>query len=197
MTTFVHDRMKFFFIHVPKTGGMTVSHFFSRGNNRKWRDDFSLLNPQIGIHDGVEKIHLLLGEEMHGYFSFAFYRNTWEWFFSLYRYVRRTEKHPIHARVKTLTFEQFCFQEAEAFFRPQKPMVTLNGRQAVTRLVDFSTFPTVFPQILTSLGYRDVSVSASNQAETKTDHRTQYTPQMRDHVARVYADDISYFGFDF
>ena len=197
MTTFIHERMKIIFVHVPKTGGMSVTHFFSRGNSRMWRDDFSLLNAQIGIHDGVDKVYSLLGSEMRSYFSFAFYRNTWDWFFSLYRYIRRTKNHPLFSRVKNLTFEQFCFQEAEAFYRPQKPLVTLDGKQAVTRLLDFSTFPTAFPDILNSLGYDSVLVEAKNRAENRADHRLQYSTEMRDHLAKVYADDISYFGFDF
>lgn len=197
MTTFIHERMKLIFIHVPKTGGMTVTHFFSRGSDRGWRDDFSLFNQQIGIHSGTEKVHNLIGEEMHDYFSFAFYRNSWSWFFSLFRYIRRTPDHPVYPRAKDMTFEEFCFQEATGFYRPQKPLVTLNGKQAVTRLIDFEQFGTAFPDILVSLGYNDVKVEAKNQAKSSVDYRKQYTPEMRDHIAKVYAEDIKYFKFEF
>lgn len=197
MTTFIHERMKLYFVHVPKTGGMTVTGFFSRGNNRNWRDDFSLLNRDIGIHDGVEKIHAALGEEINDYFSFAFYRNTWDWFFSLYRYIYRTPSHPMHSKVKSMSFDQFCLEEAESFYRPQKPLVTLNGNQAVTRLINFSNFSESFESILKSLGYRDIEIEAKNRAGTTVDYRRQYSKEMRDHLGKVYADDIDYFGFDF
>lgn len=197
MATFIHERMKFFFVHVPKTGGMTVTQFFSYGKDRAWRDDFSLLNQGIGIHDGVEKIQMRLGKEMESYFSFAFYRNTWDWFFSLYRYIIRTKNHPIHHRVKDLSFEQFCFKEADVFYRPQKPLVTRDGAQSVVRLINFTEFSVEFPKILVGLGYRDVEIESRNRADVIKDYRKQYTPEMRDHVARVYSDDIDFFGFDF
>lgn len=76
-------------------------------------------------------------------------------------------------------------------------MVTLNGKQAVTRLIDFEQFGTAFPEILISLGYEDVKVEAKNQAKSSVDYRKQYTPEMRDHIAKVYAEDIAYFKFDF
>ena len=86
MVSFIHDRMRFYFVHVPKTGGMSVAHFFfPDGQLRTGRLDLSLKNDALGIHDGVEKILPLLGETWSDYFSFAFYRNSWDWSFSLYR----------------------------------------------------------------------------------------------------------------
>lgn len=198
MVSFIHDRMKFYFVHVPKTGGMSVAHFFfPDGQLRTGRLDLSLKNDALGIHDGVQKILPLLGETWSDYFSFAFYRNSWDWSFSLYRYIRATPSHPRHLQVRDLSFEDYVDQVAADFYRPQAPMVALDGRCVVKRLEDYRDFPVRFPEILTDLGFEDVQVERRNAAPVSVDYRSVYTPRMAARIGEIYEEDIAFFNFRF
>lgn len=197
MATFIDERMGFFFVHVPKTGGMSVSRFFQRGGGRNWRINRSLLNDRIGIHDGVDKVSDLLGPAMTGYFSFAYYRNTWDWAFSLYRYIRRTPGHPRHAEVRDLDFRGYVDQVAADFFRPQAPLVVKDGQVAVTRLEDFRTINDSLPEILEELGYRTDRLSAENTAPEAQPYTDAYDTHCRQKIAGIYRDDITFFDFRF
>ncbi len=198
MVSFIHDRMKFYFVHVPKTGGMSVAHFFfPDGQLRTGRLDLSLKNDALGIHDGVEKILPLLGDTGSDYFSFAFYRNSWDWAFSLYRYIRVTRSHPRYEQVRGLSFEAYVDQVAADFYRPQKPLVALDDRCVVKQLEDYRDFPIRFPAILDDLGYDNVRVERRNAAPDVVDYRNVYSPKMAARIGEIYEEDIAFFNFRF
>jgi hypothetical protein len=196
MATFIHERMKFFFIHVPKTGGMTVSNFFFNGSNSPQRISYSEKNKELGIHTGVERVIKLLGDEFDDYFSFAFYRNTWDWSFSLYRYIKRTKSHPMYQAVHQLSFEEYVFQVAADFYRPQKPLIAPRDEMKVIRVEDYANFASTFGEILANLGYEDSEYTSHNRATAK-DYRTVYTKKMMLEIGNIYEEDIEFFQFDF
>ncbi|MEM9096885.1 MAG: hypothetical protein AAGC79_00055 [Pseudomonadota bacterium] len=197
MTSFVDEQMRFFFVHVPKTGGMTVTRFFARGRNRAWRLERSLLNAKIGIHDGAGEIARLLGPSTERYFSFAYYRNSWDWAFSLYRYVKRTPDHEWHERVRDLSFSDYVQDVAEAFYRPQRPLVAPKGKIAVSRLEDFRALGDSLPDILEELGYDPGALCQENAAPERIDYREAYDRASQEAIARIYRDDIEFFDFRF
>ncbi|MEM7176755.1 MAG: sulfotransferase family 2 domain-containing protein [Pseudomonadota bacterium] len=197
MATFIDERMRFFFVHVPKTGGMTVSRFFERSGGRHWRLNRSYLNSRIGIHDGVEQVTRLLGPATASYFSFAYYRNSWDWAYSLYRYVRRTPGHPRHHQVRDLDFSDYVHQVADDFFRPQRPLVCDTQSIAVTRLEDFRQIATTLPEVLEELGYTSDHLAAENQAPVARAYTEVYDAATRDRIAALYRDDIAFFDFRF
>ena len=198
MPTFIHERMKFFFIHVPKTGGTSVTEFFFKNNRDPKRDVFSKLNVELGIHTGVSKVKKLLESDFDQYFSFAFYRNTWDWNYSLYRYIKRTASHPKHAEVKDLTFDQYVMDFMETFYRPQKPLVCLRNKSVITRLEPFENFAPTLKEILYELGYDQRSdIAVTNAATKKVDYRDMYTNETKDKTFRVYREDIEFFNFEF
>jgi hypothetical protein len=189
--------MRFFFVHVPKTGGHTVTHFFARDKKRVWRNNFSTLNEGLGIHSGVQAVASRLGPSFGEYYSFAFYRNTWDWAFSLYRYIAKTHNHALHDRVKDLTFEEYVMDVAADFYRPQAPLVSLNKRQAVVQLEDFRDFGVLFPKILSDLGYGDLKFKSYNVSHNKTDYKSVYTKEMINKIGNIYEEDIEFFNFKF
>lgn len=197
MATFIDERMRFAFIHVPKTGGMSVSRFFQRQGGPEWRLNRSLLNGRIGIHDGIGTVSGLLGPSVGEFFSFAYVRNTWDWAFSLYRYIRRTPSHPRHAEVRDLDFHEYVDRIAAEFFRPQAPLVCKDGRVAVTRLEDFRTLNETLPEILEELGYRPDCLTTENAAPEPLTYQDAYDERSRDRIAAIYRDDIAFFGFRF
>ena len=199
MVTFVHDRMKFGFIHVPKTGGMTVTKFFVNKNRDRKLLDYSSLNQNFGIHAGVTKVNSVLGDTFDDYFLFAFYRNSYDWVFSLYNYIGRTSSHQMHSEVVGISFEEYVFNIAPKFLRPQKPLIAPNNEILVTRLEPYENFAASFRDILRELGYSKTDFRSHNRSTNAEPdaYRSAYTPKLVAKVTELYKDDIEFFGFKF
>lgn len=197
MTSFIHERMRFCFIHVPKTGGHTITRFFAKDRKRVWRNDFSSLNERLPIHAGYKEMHDRMGGEIDSYFSFAFYRNTWDYIYSVYRYVRRTPLHPKYVQLSNLSFEDFVLYEAQDFYRPQAPLVSMNGHRCVTRLEDFRGFGSAFRSILHDLGYEPIEIGSHNVSKDGSDYKQAYTKEMVRKIGDLYEEDIEFFRFKF
>lgn len=148
MVTFVHERMKFGFIHVPKTGGMTVTRYFLAENRDDRLFEFSELNREFGLHTGITRVKRKIGPDFEDYYTFAFYRNTYDWLYSLYRYIRRTIQHPLHKQVSKLSFERYVLDVSPDFVRSQMPLVAPKGICRVTRLEPYENFEHAFQEIL-------------------------------------------------
>jgi hypothetical protein len=197
MSTFIHEQMKFFFVHVPKTGGTTVTRFFKREDAKDWRTIYSSLNASMPIHAGVSDVRARLGAEMDSYFSFAFYRNTWDWAYSLYRYVGKTPSHPNYLEAHNVTFENWVLKQGAEDTRLQCDLICEQNVQAVTRLIEFSRFGEELPKILSELGYQNTSFKSYNVDPAKKPYRDVYTDRMKDHIGELYKKDIEYFDFSF
>lgn len=197
MSTFIHEQMKFFFIHVPKTGGTTATRFFKTSKDHDWRNIYSSLNHALPIHAGVEEVRARLGTEMDSYFSFAFYRNTWDWAYSLYRYIAKTTHHPDHLTAKGVDFEDWVMALTPEKVRLQSKLVCENGVQKVSRLIPFTQFGTEYPVILAELGYQDVTYKSYNMDPNKKPYRDVYSDKSRGWIADLYQEDITYFDFSF
>lgn len=199
MVTFVHDRMKFGFIHVPKTGGMTVTRYFLKDNRDARLYEFSPTNRTFGLHSGITRVRRAVGETFDQYYTFAFYRNTYDWLFSLYRYIHRTAEHPLFPKVSKLNFEQYVLEVSPGFVRAQMPLVAPKGVCGVSRLEPYENFAAAFQDILRELGFPAETIRSYNVAEKleQNAYRSAYTPKMLDMVQELYQDDIEYFGFKF
>jgi hypothetical protein len=200
VVTFVHDRMKFGFIHVPKTGGMTVTNYFLNKNRDPRLLEFSSHNSNFGIHDGAGKVREVVGDDYDKYFTFAFYRNTYDWLYSLFKYISRSTAHPMHSKVKGQTFRYYIEHVAPTFLRPQRPLIAPSGKCLVTRIEPYENFAIAFQDILLELGFpkaafKSYNVSASGKK--KQSYRSAYDDHMVGKVSELYRDDIEYFGFKF
>jgi len=188
--------MRFVLIHVPKTGGTTVANFFKSRRSPGWRNDFSLLNHNLPVHAGYHEVMERFGDIISGYYSFAFYRNTWDWAFSFYRYLRSRPSHPQHKRVAQLSFEEWVLEAAHEDYRPQSAMVTIDGKQVVSDLIRFEDFPIEFPKILSNLGYENTAFKSFNVTGVES-YREAYTRKSMLRISELYEEDIKFFGFKF
>ena len=85
----------FVFIHVYKTGGMSV-RWLLRGGKR------------IGSkHQTASDAKSFLGARWDSLFSFGFVRNPFTWMVSLYEYIRRENDNWEHAQVSKMSFPAF------------------------------------------------------------------------------------------
>ena len=175
----ISEKLKIIFVHVPKTGGMSVTNALYRAS-----DDVHRLG-QIHLPAFYRHPSIKWGD----YTSFAFVRNPWDRAVSAYLY-----------SAKTLgTFEEFLhwhdYRNGHSWplFKPQTRWVNDDkGRCFVSKVgrferlqEDFAAFcPTASP------------LPHLNSTEHKH-YREFYTPQTRDWVAAKFADDIAQFGYTF
>jgi len=191
------DEMKAIFIHVPKAAGMSISS--------------ALFETEVG-HLRLRDYQLADEEKFQRYFKFAFVRNPWDRIVSAYVYLSRggmpKYRYDLAFKKKVMdpcrSFEQFVMEWVDekniykhAHFVPQYRFVTdKEGHVALDFLGRFETLEEDFQEICGRLGIRREikTVNVSGHAH----YSTYYTNnEMIEKVERIYAKDISLFGYHF
>ena len=125
----ISHRKKFLFLHTPKTGGTAIVDRllpFARWQDRlAYQRDLPLIvrvlypKPYKGpagierltglkLHAGLEDGEALYGRELlSAFFKFGMVRNPYTRTYSLYRFIARNPRHPLHEKVSAETFQQF------------------------------------------------------------------------------------------
>lgn len=189
------------FIHIPKNAGTSINHaLYGRFMGHLTLDEICTWAP--GTARRLPKV--------------AVVRNPWDRALSAYRFAlnareRRTGDGPaIASRPEYLgpdfdSFERFVTSwldgrsvaREDPVFRPQSMFVTSRRPE---RRVDFVARMDKLSELeayLTERLGREVSFGHSNRTGTPGDYRSAYSPETREIVARVYAEDIEAFGYSF
>ena len=160
------------FVHIPKTGGMSVRMWLSKNTPRYIHPSLPMITPQQ---------------------TCAVVRNPWDRVVSLWAFWNKLKKAniPFDNFVRNLSSFKFNDVSWFTFDQPQKAWIP-NG---VTYLLRFETLDRDFVQIQNLFGCTDPlpKINASDHA----DYHTYYTDETRDIVARVFKDDIDTFGYTF
>jgi len=78
----ISHEFKFIFIHIPKTAGVSITNALQPFSDQA-------LSKRITRHASFYEIRrLILPEQFNHYIKFCFVRNPWDWFVSLYAYIR-------------------------------------------------------------------------------------------------------------
>ena len=207
----VSNDRRFIFIHVQKTGGLSVQAVLT-----ETFPDAGPPDPVVagGRHASLEQA-LSAMPEVRDYYSFGFVRNPWARMYSWHSMVMRRKQgaesgnKKLERRVKVREFwagvirevpdfEDFVLRGPDLFERlrtPQLDYLTASGQR-----VDFigrtEQLEAGLGQIYTHLGEPAPSLPRRN-AGPPTDYRSHYTAAMRDRVAEVFAVDIAEFGYTF
>src|SRR5690348_4368952 len=107
------DSRKFLFIHIPKAAGTSIrrtlepyaitDHLaYSRGI-----DDYVAKKRQFPPHLTYANAAKVLKVDLGAYFTFAFVRNPWDRYVSMFQFVLNTPGHAQHARCVAGGFEGF------------------------------------------------------------------------------------------
>jgi hypothetical protein len=210
----VSDSARVVFVHVQKTGGSTVDHVFDRevpDARRVFRGE-----RRLERHSPYRRI-LKAEPAVADYWSFGFVRNPWarmvSWFsmyedmFTRYRagepkITKKFEAHPdvwLPFEPYSRTFEDFVLGA------PTIPKVGRTQVDMLTRpdgsLVDFvgrtESFSTDLAVVRERLGLPQPEAEPQRNRSSHGHYSTYYTPELRDHVAKVYAADVETFGYEF
>ncbi|WP_162599820.1 sulfotransferase family 2 domain-containing protein [Nocardioides solisilvae] len=205
----VSDSHRFLFVHVQKTGGVSVEH---------------LLRPLIPDVRGLEgltrhaRLRQVLKAEpaLASYWTVGFVRNPWARLLSWYGMVQRFRELAEKGSPKAQRFlggggfmagvardypdfEQFVLRGPDDWPRLRTPQVAY--LRAPGREADFvgrtESFEADVRRVMLHLGLPTPDSVPRDNAAPPRDYRTEYTPAMRDRVAEVFAPDLEAFGYSF
>ncbi len=190
------DQYQCIFIHVPKTGGISVGR--------------SLLGDIVGSHFTAADYKVIFGKAaFKRYFKFAFVRNPWDRAVSAYTFYKSGDFNENTKRwgEKNLA----AYPDFESFVKGWLNPETLYKRKAFMPQYVFICNQALVPEV-DFLGYfehleRDfkhiqerLGIPANLlhiNSSPRADYREYYTRETRDIVADLYRKDIELFGYDF
>lgn len=190
------DRHQCIFVHIPKTGGVSVAR--------------SLFGNLTGGHRRVSDYRLIYGErDFQAFFKFAFVRNPWDRLLSSYLFLKNggynradaewAEAHLAHYE----TFQDFVKSWVSpktvlthVHFVPQYLFVCdASGNLAVNFIGHFERLTEDFEVIRRQLGIV-AQLEHYNRSEPRN-YRNFYTEGAEKVVERVYRKDIELFKYSF
>lgn len=211
----ISDARRALFVHVPKTGGVSVGVIFER-TCPDARSKAPGVVPPLGRHAPYERI-LRAEPEVTDYWSFAFVRNPWARMVSWWSMIddwdrewgpasgrpqegiRRMRGNDMwRAAASYSGFEEFVLRGTEELPRVGRPQV--DYLRAPERAVDFvgrtESFADDLAEVERRLGGRPAPVPHRNRSPHGS-YRDYYTAATRAKVAEVYAADLEAFGYTF
>ena len=208
----------FAFVHVPKTGGTSLSAVL-----RPYSDEYPLplrvvgnlldnrgfergppLQRLFGVprHAPYLDIRKRLGARMDDYFSFAVVRNPWDLVVSEYLYIKRRPRHYLHQAVSVMTsVEAFMDLKLSPTSHPRNRLIQYDflsdadGGIGVDFVGRFERINKDSRFILEKL-----RIEAELPHENKTPrkpYRDYHSERSIDMVAKHFEKDIAAFGYDF
>jgi len=186
------DKTRSIFTHIPKSAGTSISHALYGEDTWHYTMRYYKDNVMFVFND---------------YFKFAFVRDPFDRLLSTYLYsFEQFKRHPatsVAFVTKYASFEDFILDwineeniKNHYFFLPQIEYITdTNGNIIIDFLGRFETLEEDFHFIARKMG---VPTTLGKMNATKHNHYSaSYTPRMRSIVERVYAVDISTFGYEY
>lgn len=212
----ISHKHKFVFVHVPKTGGTSISAAF-----RPWlgrRDYYEILDaPKHFTARELRRAFFGSDLEWGSYLSFAVMRNPWERIHSDYCFSKWMAEATLGRcepeleqwvqkmrRVSKYSFERFVHEEhlgrTEGTY--QRYCQDGHGRDMVTFVGRFERLQQDWERVCALLrlpcrGLPRENRTISSAGGPRQDYRYSYTAQLRDLVAERFRDDIERFGYVF
>jgi hypothetical protein len=207
----ISDSKKFIFIHIPRTGGISMQESL-----QPWKDAQNLDYSAATINAGPDFPHFTAWEirgfvgpaRFQEYFKFAFVRNPWDRMVSRYFHLRKFNDKPekLNNRRGYLPPGNLSFAEwlrggtpnaiHPLDLRPQTDWVRDGPQKLLTDwIARFETLEKDFEAIGQRLGISPVLPHYNRSRHD--DYRRYYDEEARDKVARIFESDIETWGYQF
>lgn len=190
-----HDTHKCIFLHIPKTGGMSVS-----------KSLFGAISLGHITPFGYKTIY---GSKIfNDYFKFTFVRNPWDRIVSVYHYLKEggfapEEKKWIEILKPYDTFNKFICEwfikgefNDKVHFLPQYIFLFDSDRLMVDFIGRYEFLEQDFMYVCDKIGTSSLLLKI-NTSKRIPDYRQYYTEESKKIVAEYYSKDISLFKYSF
>lgn len=196
---------KFIFVHVPKTGGMSIKkalYQFSSKENQV-ANKYLIHKCSIKKHDCALKLRDCIKPKIwKTYYKFAFVRNPFDWVVSFYHYIKKDKKDPRYMLANKLNFKQFMhwFRSASPKKYPARKgqkhyLVDRDGSVLVDFIGRLENFNADFRGVCSKLG---INTKIYHVNITKHPHYTTYYDEdTKVCVQAMFAADLAFFEYVF
>lgn len=210
---------RFIFIHVPKTGGMSIESIllpYARLRQRfaeRWPTQWVVrgINRAFGLqqqanqwinglhkHATASEIKRYIGEEaFNSYFTFAFVRNPFDWQVSIYHFIRSRPEHRSYHDASRMSFKEFTLDQIRQEASRQVDYVTEGGQRIVDFVGKLESINASFQSILTRLDIETIEIPHKNRSVRSPNYASYYDDQLADSVRHYYRRDFEEFGYEF
>lgn len=191
---------RYIFVHIPKTGGTSISKLLT--------SDFQATHSHYMLDDYYAENQRAAAD----YFKFCVIRNPWDRLVSSYHHLHdlppwvgaSTQRFVRMAGLTYATFDEFINRLASErwlrmwpHFRSQWCYVRHGNCNGMDHVIRFERFVQDIAQVADRLGITDINVPEENVSKRKRDYHAYYNDDTAAVVGKLYARDISEFGYEF
>lgn len=204
------------FVHIPKTGGTALSLALEarakkddiligdtpKAQRRRKRLKGAVTRGRLWKHSTLADIDgLLPAGQLETLFAFTLVRNPWDRLVSYYHWLREQDfDHPAVRLAKAMDFEGFVLDPATEASVSASPaasyMRRASGEVQCYAYIRLEQFAQDAQPLFDHLGF-DLTLERHNASPREADYRGYYSERTRDAVARMCAQDILQFGYEF
>ena len=204
---------KFYFIHVPKSAGMSVRQAllpFCIQSKRFWKAYDPIAHRVLGTLLGKKRDHIPYTKHvtadaklracpyLRGYFGFSFVRNPWDREVSLYHYILKSKGHHKKRIVQNFSgFDEYIrWRYGKGNERTQTRWThDAQGKQLVNFIGRYENLTEDFKYICDKTGI--IATLGRENVSQHEDYRSYYSDETAAMVAILYKKDCEMFGYTF
>jgi REP element-mobilizing transposase RayT len=211
----IHYQKKIIFIHIPKTGGTSISKMLF-GNTHYSHQH--LLGPVINVkgkprrasHCTFEEIQSILQFNIEEFDKITCVRNPYDRIKSEYYFLKKNNViHPALGDVKKLTFKDFLIKLEKEFETLEKKCYNIWSEDYFIHFLPQIEFLRVGKEIIDTKIFRfekfeEVEKYFNNKVHLNynplnriKDYKKEYDEEMVEIVQKLYKEDLEYFGYEF
>ena len=200
----ISHRHKFIFIHIPKTGGTSITKALMPFLGIKDLTGKDSHEDPLYHHRTAQEIKKIVGEKIwNSYFKFAVVRNPWDLMVSEFHYFKNTPylKNIVpkyDEKIKNYsTFRTFIEAEEKNTEKPYlKYILDENGKNMVDYVATLENIDSDFEKIIQRIGLRGLKMIHDNQSEHKH-YSNYYDNKTKLIVEKLFKNEIKKFDYKF